>query len=356
MIARGVIWVVATTIGLVVGGFILHFPGSFGGLYRVGPDGRHLRRHPRVHHRRRRRARPVGGACCSGVTRGSGSCSGWDSGSGSPTPSTTARRMPSGSSGSRPSAAWRWPPPTPGRSGNGDRSPIVVIGAAWAAGLLVADTAHRLDGPALGGHAGRVVDRPRDRGPRRRDRLGRRDGARRRPRARSASRRPPPRRPRSSPPGARLDDDRRRARGTDDRRRVHPAELAGRHDHARHQPRRPDRGDRRPRRRGASAAGSSCGSRHCWCPRRRARSPRTAIVSATITQDGTTFLILGGLIIGLLAGTIWVVISPWIPGRGLVQGGPHDADRRRDRGGRAGRWQQPGLLRTPPRPARRGAR
>ena len=37
----------------------------------------------------------------------------------------------------------------------------------------------------------------------------------------------------------------------------------------------------------------------------------------TITQDGTAFLILGGLIVGLLAGTIWVVISPWIPGRGL---------------------------------------
>ena len=38
-----------------------------------------------------------------------------------------------------------------------------------------------------------------------------------------------------------------------------------------------------------------------------------------ITQDGTMFLILGGIILGLLAGTVWVVVSPWIPGRGLVR-------------------------------------
>jgi hypothetical protein len=31
---RNVAWVAATTLGLIVGGFILHFPGSFGGLAR----------------------------------------------------------------------------------------------------------------------------------------------------------------------------------------------------------------------------------------------------------------------------------------------------------------------------------
>jgi hypothetical protein len=36
-----------------------------------------------------------------------------------------------------------------------------------------------------------------------------------------------------------------------------------------------------------------------------------------ITQDGTAFLVLGGILVGLLAGTIWVIVSPWIPGRGL---------------------------------------
>ncbi len=37
----------------------------------------------------------------------------------------------------------------------------------------------------------------------------------------------------------------------------------------------------------------------------------------TITLDGSAFLVLGGLFVGLLGGTIWVVISPWIPGTGL---------------------------------------
>ena len=37
MSGRGVIWVVSTTVGLLVGGFILHFPGSFGGLYDWDP-------------------------------------------------------------------------------------------------------------------------------------------------------------------------------------------------------------------------------------------------------------------------------------------------------------------------------
>jgi hypothetical protein len=32
MAARGVVWVLTTTLGLAVGGFIFHFPGSFGGL------------------------------------------------------------------------------------------------------------------------------------------------------------------------------------------------------------------------------------------------------------------------------------------------------------------------------------
>jgi hypothetical protein len=36
-----------------------------------------------------------------------------------------------------------------------------------------------------------------------------------------------------------------------------------------------------------------------------------------ITFDGTVGLVLAGLVIGLLAGTVWVVISPWIPGAGL---------------------------------------
>ena len=29
-VARDLAWIVATTIGLIVGGFVLHFPGSFG--------------------------------------------------------------------------------------------------------------------------------------------------------------------------------------------------------------------------------------------------------------------------------------------------------------------------------------
>jgi hypothetical protein len=37
MSGRGAIWVGSTTIGLIVGGFILHFPGSFGGLYGWDP-------------------------------------------------------------------------------------------------------------------------------------------------------------------------------------------------------------------------------------------------------------------------------------------------------------------------------
>lgn len=37
----------------------------------------------------------------------------------------------------------------------------------------------------------------------------------------------------------------------------------------------------------------------------------------TITFDGSLFLIVGGLFIGLLGGVIWVAISPWIPGTGL---------------------------------------
>jgi hypothetical protein len=32
MAARGAVWVLTTTLGLAVGGFIFHFPGSFGGL------------------------------------------------------------------------------------------------------------------------------------------------------------------------------------------------------------------------------------------------------------------------------------------------------------------------------------
>jgi hypothetical protein len=37
----------------------------------------------------------------------------------------------------------------------------------------------------------------------------------------------------------------------------------------------------------------------------------------TITFDGSSFLVIGGLFVGLLAGTIWVIVSPWIPGTGL---------------------------------------
>jgi hypothetical protein len=40
-------------------------------------------------------------------------------------------------------------------------------------------------------------------------------------------------------------------------------------------------------------------------------------VIGVITADGTQFLLLGGTLVGLLAGTIWVVVSPWIPGSGL---------------------------------------
>jgi hypothetical protein len=39
-------------------------------------------------------------------------------------------------------------------------------------------------------------------------------------------------------------------------------------------------------------------------------------VVGVITSDGTLFLVLAGLLVGLLAGTIWVVVSPWIPGTG----------------------------------------
>ncbi len=37
----------------------------------------------------------------------------------------------------------------------------------------------------------------------------------------------------------------------------------------------------------------------------------------TITADGSLFLVVGGILVGLLAGTVWVAISPWIPGRGM---------------------------------------
>jgi hypothetical protein len=40
-------------------------------------------------------------------------------------------------------------------------------------------------------------------------------------------------------------------------------------------------------------------------------------VVGVITGDGTLFLVLAGTLVGLLAGTIWVVVSPWIPGSGL---------------------------------------
>ncbi len=40
-------------------------------------------------------------------------------------------------------------------------------------------------------------------------------------------------------------------------------------------------------------------------------------VIGLITADGTTFLIVGGTLVGLLAATIWVVVSPWVPGSGL---------------------------------------
>jgi hypothetical protein len=41
-------------------------------------------------------------------------------------------------------------------------------------------------------------------------------------------------------------------------------------------------------------------------------------VIGAITVDGTiALMIFGGLGMGLLAGTIWVIVGPWIPGRGL---------------------------------------
>ncbi len=36
-----------------------------------------------------------------------------------------------------------------------------------------------------------------------------------------------------------------------------------------------------------------------------------------ITLEGTSALVLFGLIVGLIGGTIWVIVSPWIPGVGL---------------------------------------
>ena len=41
----------------------------------------------------------------------------------------------------------------------------------------------------------------------------------------------------------------------------------------------------------------------------------------TITLDGSLFLVVAGLFIGLLGGVIWVAISPWIPGTGLRRAG-----------------------------------
>ena len=37
MSGRGAIWIVSTTVGLIVAGFLFHFPGSFGGLYGWDP-------------------------------------------------------------------------------------------------------------------------------------------------------------------------------------------------------------------------------------------------------------------------------------------------------------------------------
>ena len=43
-------------------------------------------------------------------------------------------------------------------------------------------------------------------------------------------------------------------------------------------------------------------------------------VIGRITLNGTFALMMfGGLGMGLLAGTIWVIVSPWIPGRGLAR-------------------------------------
>jgi hypothetical protein len=41
----------------------------------------------------------------------------------------------------------------------------------------------------------------------------------------------------------------------------------------------------------------------------------------TITLDGSLFLIVSGLFVGLLGGVLWVAISPWIPGTGLRRAG-----------------------------------
>ncbi len=38
-----------------------------------------------------------------------------------------------------------------------------------------------------------------------------------------------------------------------------------------------------------------------------------------ITLGGTLFLAVFGLIFGVLAGAVWVIVSPWIPGRGSVR-------------------------------------
>lgn len=39
-----------------------------------------------------------------------------------------------------------------------------------------------------------------------------------------------------------------------------------------------------------------------------------------VTVNGTlALMVFGGLVMGLLAGTIWVIVGPWIPGRGLAR-------------------------------------
>jgi hypothetical protein len=44
----------------------------------------------------------------------------------------------------------------------------------------------------------------------------------------------------------------------------------------------------------------------------------TGEIIGAITLNGTLALMtFGGLAMGLLAGTIWVIVSPWLPGRGL---------------------------------------
>src|SRR5215210_6751978 len=44
-------------------------------------------------------------------------------------------------------------------------------------------------------------------------------------------------------------------------------------------------------------------------------------VIGDVTLNGTmALLVFGGLGMGLVAGTIWVIVSPWFPGRGFVRG------------------------------------